>query len=559
MSELSGKGQSKHRRWVNLLPATILLVLLVIPATGWLMVLQLRSLVRPFDALYPFFSPYNPRMPSAVKQRRNRIASENPDDYSVQLATALCPDDWQQVAPSLRRILPRFPDKPALYAHILRYAYVELGLPHRDEEYLIDGSSPYWKSGHQPLPKPELLHDLDHIASVGERLDPDNAYFPMMRAAFQFIAHRDENALASIERASKKRHWNDYLDDEVRSIWRLQEMVHGRQNAIFRALVYGDLRYLHMILLKTTAKIATYRAMIAEKGGDVEYGLSIRRSITHCANVMRSESRMIHGAVTARDIADIAMSRPGGGQTVQHSERSDDTAWRSIQRSRYLAYLSHIGQAGEGKWTQAAIEAADRASDFQKKEWANSPFYGRPMAGIIRLWIAGIVILYSVLCSLLLWGAAGLLSRTRIRWPGVLGLATIGVCLLVVGTGFLLFWIELHISMLSSEGGTTGYLGSFEFSDFEEKVSFPAACIAIPTVVLVMALIIAAVRRKAPAAVLSRTFFCTSLVLAIGYAGLLGVTAGQNARLSAGMEQSLQGEGPYLATLLGRTWPGAIP
>lgn len=55
----------------------------------------------------------------------------------------------------------------------------------------------------------------------GAALEPDNAYFPMMRAIGLFTVHRDAEALDALRLAGHCSQWHEYLMDEVEGLNRI--------------------------------------------------------------------------------------------------------------------------------------------------------------------------------------------------------------------------------------------------------------------------------------------------------------------------------------------------
>lgn len=111
---------------------------------------------------------------------------------------------------NLRGLFDRFGDRPSLCAHILRYSTLSGVSIRRREETLGVGAPP----PPQPPPPPEVLAEFDRVAAQGERLDPDNAFFPMMRAVGYFAGKRDREAVQALLRASRKSRYDDYTNEE---------------------------------------------------------------------------------------------------------------------------------------------------------------------------------------------------------------------------------------------------------------------------------------------------------------------------------------------------------
>jgi hypothetical protein len=79
-----------------------------------------------------------------------------------------------------------------------------------------------------------------------------------------------------------------------------------------------------------------------------------------------------------------------------------------------------------------------------------------------------------------------------------------------------------------------------------------------PTAVSAAALAWARFRDRSPAETLSRAMAIAALLLAVVYAPLLVVTAGQEQTMKEGLERTLKGEGRYLAELQGKAWPPQV-
>jgi hypothetical protein len=61
------------------------------------------------------------------------------------------------------------------------------------------------------LPEPDpVAQEFRRAAREGERLEPDNACFPVTAALADLAAYRDRDALYDMERAAAAPHWTDY-------------------------------------------------------------------------------------------------------------------------------------------------------------------------------------------------------------------------------------------------------------------------------------------------------------------------------------------------------------
>jgi hypothetical protein len=106
--------------------------------------------------------------------------------------------DQKQTLERLRALAETFPDRADIRAHCLRFSWVEVRLRRSEDRLMTGDISP--SPPKVQIPTPDLLARFLHDVDAGERLDPDNSYFPLMRAIGLFAAHRDAEALAAVER-----------------------------------------------------------------------------------------------------------------------------------------------------------------------------------------------------------------------------------------------------------------------------------------------------------------------------------------------------------------------
>src|SRR5205823_4056767 len=128
----------------------------------------------------------------------------------------------------------------------------------------------------QPPSTRSALEAFDRDAAAGERLDPDNAFFPFMRSVGLFAEHRDDEALAAIQRAGAKPRFRDYATDQVEGEWELMRASSGNRSAMQRAAMAAALLFPHYAQLRAAARVATYRAIESERQGRPNEGIAVR-------------------------------------------------------------------------------------------------------------------------------------------------------------------------------------------------------------------------------------------------------------------------------------------
>ncbi len=498
------------------------------------------------------------RPPAALLDLKLQEAAQHyPDDYAIQLACTLETRSPLPVDERMRALIPRFPNHPALYAHILRYATSkEIGF-RREEEYLLTGTSAAQSPSYPPpAPTPVQLAAFDRDAAIGERIDPDNAYFPFMRAIGLFAAHRDAEALAAIQRAAQKTRWDDYIAEEVKSRWKMRREVFGQRSAIQRVIVAASLLFPHYARLRAVTRVAVYKAIEAERAGHIEQGLAIRLAIMRYGSLMRAQSSSSIGALVGIALAAIAISRPGGGPPIQKPSNLSADQWTQQHLDRFRSYLRRIGHPQTADWAQAEIEAGWKVRDIIRKGMGLSPIGGAPYFRLLIFWIADMIVLGNALWLLVIGIAATLTARIRAQWADILILLALGLVALVALALGLSQWSEALATMWDVITDLTGEATRSALPPLFIKIVSILATVVLPLIVTFILLVSASVRRQPPSALFARKMPSAALVLLLIYSVLVVLTSQQEARENYGLTQTLHNEGRYFARLEGQPWPG---
>ncbi len=429
---------TRGRKRKVLLGATglALLLLFALPATGWLVRSQLRLCVG--ASVRSWQETFGPVRGSDEGQSWNRqqaaAAARRPDDFGIQFAAALhgvrakggaasapLPDmgDTGRQA-RLEALLPRFGDRPALHAALLRFATQGAIRVGRDDEqnHLTGKATPARRNESNRVGTrqntPEALAAFDAHAAAGERLDPDNAYFPFMRSVGLFAAHKDDEARAALLRAGDKPGWNEYVTEEAEGLWRLSTAANGEEpGAASRLAVSAAILFPHYAQLRSVARLVAAQAMTTEQAGQVEQGFALRRALAHTGAKMRVDGTSIITNLVGEAIRGIAGARPGAAPPLPDSVKGNERAQRLL--NVYCTYLEQIGHPEHARWYRA--EAATRAQT--RAVWNassnESAAGGKPFWTLLGWWAAGVLTLTNVVFVALLGAGAAWLLRVSPR------------------------------------------------------------------------------------------------------------------------------------------------
>lgn len=407
------------RSWLLGLALGVLLTLLIAPQTRWLVRVQWAAslgLYHPFPWCQPDADSYTLSLRSD-QAREDAVASWHPGDFPIQLAHASeGAASSVEVLARARALKARFPRNPSLDANALRYATFGAVQLHRDADYLLGGQPiPKREPFSEPPPSVEQLALFDKDAADGERLEPDNAFFPFMRAVGLFAAHQDAEALAAVRRAGIKTQWNEHLTDEPEGQWRLHAEAFGDPNALWRVQAMSNVVLPEYRELRAVARVATYQAVLDEQAGRTQDGLAIRHALMRCGGLMRTQSTLIIGTLVGMAITQVAMSRPGGipAPTKQPPTRTPGEVFRR-RADAYIAYLHRVGQNDEARWVQSEAEAAQQAraiiGNIDMVTLAKSPL-SRLVFRLTAFWVVALLVISNILWTLVLGGLASLLRR----------------------------------------------------------------------------------------------------------------------------------------------------
>ena len=566
------------------LAAGILLALLLVPQTRWLVRL-------PFLALSV--------LPGRDYPARQRIVEAHSNDLQIQLGGQ--PQDSVQTPLKYdRSLVARFPNSASLRATLLREATMNEVRLRRDEDNLLEGRpvTPSYPDPNDPLDTPVQLAAFDADAAAGERLDPDNAYFPFMRSVGLFAHRRDTEGLAAVERASQKHIWREYFEDEVEGRWRINNELYGGNEALSASAISAALLFPHYAQLRSAARIVTYKAVLDENAGRTEAGLAKRLMLARVGELMQVKATTLIGNLVGGAIVATAHSRPGGGPSVMLTDILTNDQRSQIRLDAYCTYVVKIGHP------EAAAEAQADQQTWQQIHHVTSRIdtyvFGNTMTGLIRIAIAFsfcLTLLPNVFGVVLLGVLAAGLSRLpqiQERRPLPAGAATgfwltVLLGLLVTGifvaegtdhlalSASLAFGLPLAITGILAlsmprlrprivTGVTASGIALAVAFVFGSAASWQAVglawlgfCCILPVLLLLIFGIVALVKHvpfsvkaiESLRAVMPPLVFGLMLI----YGGLTLWTVRQEARANYGLERSLHGEGQYLAQMTGETWP----
>jgi hypothetical protein len=349
----------------------------------------------------------------------------------------------------------------------------------------------------------------------------------------------------------------------------LSELVDGGINGAGRIAVKASVLYPAYATMRAATRMAAWQAMTDEMAGNVDEGNEIRQSVVHVGALMRSNGSNLICNLVGIAITRIAMRRPGGAPAIEdnttlpQAQRSADVQRRMLRS--YEDYLTDHHYSAEAAWLgqEAAAGQAVRTGMMPNK-FANGLLDAciDDVVLLIGSWMA----LGAVLFAALLWiGSTIIAKAARLRDTGKGGKQAF--MLIAVGSLATIVLIAGLIRVVMQAGRS--YAASQRFMNDTQSFVLSEATVGAIIVAALLAYVLlmtgtAWLRRK-PALqfVLDSTIrgaLPAVCILLLAYCGTLVFLARQDQIIKQELVAEQQiGEGPYVAQLSGKPWPGVIP
>ena len=336
----------------------------------------------------------------------NGASDENGESFTPQPAPV--PDPVPQ---ALQDVIRRFPKDPMPYALYLRYSTMKQIRIERPEMAYYDRSlhldikeKLLWKQ----VPT-ALLSAYAQVAQEGERLEPDNAYFPTMLMVAHLANHQDQEAIRDLDRAARKTHWNDYSAQETQGVWRLTDASFGKQGYLSR--FSGTM--LHATdsgQLRVAARLIHWQAMLQESNGHPEAGIALRSRLMYLAKTMCADEPTWYGIQNGYSILSISSHYPAGERLTKSASEPVES-FRIREQQQYVQFLYEHRATKEGLDFQTIhTYCAERSRVAVLSDHFSDPDIERY---VLPGWLLGMMLTAEFLLLSLLAAAAALYAYRR--------------------------------------------------------------------------------------------------------------------------------------------------
>lgn len=352
-----------------------------------------------------------------------RVLEQHPGDRDLQLGAMLVGESRNSSAGEqeaeqeaahlnsprfhyLRQLAAQYPCDPAVIATFLRYGTVRAVRIQRAE---IE------KKSSSTLVSPAVLAQFSEYCVRGEKLDPDNGYFPTLLAVARFGAGDDAGALVSLHRASLATRWTDYAEVEMAGGQALLIQAYGDRGPALHAGPAAGILLPHLSQVRFAAQLAVLRADQYLARGELERGHAIHADVVRLGSLIARSSRYLIGRLVGGAVRAIGLGVPSGIGRPHGTTEAQIAALRADRRR----YADRV--AREAPAYAAEIERANREQDLfqpRREELLSSPSYlawDELLYRLVQREILGLSLAANLGVSLLIWAAAALMATHS--WP----------------------------------------------------------------------------------------------------------------------------------------------
>ena len=217
---------------------------------------------------------------------------------------------------------------------------------------------------------PDAIDRMRADCARGEKLDPDNAFWPLMMTSVHLAAHEDAQAFAALSRAVSKPVWREYVQDEVAMHRMYAEFNFGEQGYLGEFVRQSSILFPHYAQLRGLSRALVGQAILLEKEGRTQDALKIRTALRKVSYRISVESTSDIGSLVGIAMHGISTGRINGISPIKAKAGKDGTTDASRKAAtlgnmhRYRDHARAVGQAGEAT---AAMRDFDKLTDYRER------------------------------------------------------------------------------------------------------------------------------------------------------------------------------------------------
>ena len=292
-------------------------------------------------------------------------------------------------------MIARFPNEPALYANLLKYATL-----------------------FGPASIDSNARKMEQVIKTGQKLEPDNGYFDCFEAVLLFRQKRDAEGLAALHRTAGKKHFNDHQSEETLALIRNSQerwpFPLGWVNATNRISAAYSVLFPQLVYFRNVARsVASYEEQAA-KQGNVDRAAQMMTDLVKVGGMMRDQGETIIGVLVGMSIQRIGINGVHKG-LANHTFDGDAPGTAAVAAVQTLA-PNALDQA---EWGALSKNLA-RSDEYRKRsrnyvDHIHSPgFIAGFTAGTVLFSFAGYALLMGLALGVVYLAASVVLRKRNV-------------------------------------------------------------------------------------------------------------------------------------------------
>lgn len=251
--------------------------------------------------------------------------------------------------------------------------------------------SPERKSKKSNFSTADLQRALE-LCARGQKLEPDNGFFDWIECFFLMHSWRDVAALQALEAAADKKHYEEYILNEVSIQQDAYSVIFNRPLLLEekQAVLVNQLST-HVSSYRDMMRILSWESIKARRRGDHVLAMRIMVGQARAARRMRENAKTIYSELASGSMEDFAWASPAHGVKMKGTPEQRHKAREQVLR----LYVTQHGQP-ELVAESASNYAAIQESREVITENSTRAFYGVPYWVLVLThlhWKAGVVLL----------------------------------------------------------------------------------------------------------------------------------------------------------------------
>lgn len=377
------------------------------------------------------------------------LPQEIPESFSEAWAWALLKTEREETQTNafLIRLLQKFPQRPEVYASLLRNQMRRFRLGREEES----------RFGRSPAPvrpaDPKVAQQVLEWAQRGEALDPENAFFTGMRVRALLALRRDKEALAALQQAAQKTRWDDYTAEEAEARIAYWKQLHGMTSGEVDIVISTIILFPHLATERALARVFVAKAWDLEQQGRYRESLPIRVALAGYAQKMINRESVLRTLIGIA-IVHLAASTPPDNSSATAEQR----------QIRFLQRIEKMGFVEEARYFRAELARVETIRE--RIRHGTNAFFDQQVIPTMRAYYIQLLVVFLLqgLVLLLVLQAVFLWIAQRAR------LETLWVIV-----GMLIIWLLTATWFALSQSGLRMGVMIFALRTIEEILSSPPA------------------------------------------------------------------------------------